>query len=311
MIRQAVVIGSGGQVARAIITSLRQRGSEILISSSSGKANSLPLDLANEESIRAFFQSVAKKFPSGQVEVFLPGAMTHVDRCEAERELCRKVNLDGPALVARECAARGYGLTHFSTEYVFGAAEYEGGAVGPFSEEDEPAPPCWYGETKLLAERAVLEAIPNALVIRTTMIFSWDETCMNFLMQYFRQFEKIAKGEEPPIFRVPEDQISTPTYAPALAEATCTLREKGVGGIINLVGSDLLSRRELVQRVAAAFQFNGVEKGFRFLRTSELGQPAKRPLTAGLRSDKARALGLPVCSLDEAFRDIRRLQGVR
>jgi dTDP-4-dehydrorhamnose reductase len=136
---------------------------------------------------------------------------------------------------------------------------------------------------------------------------------MNFLMQYLRQLELWREGKRPAPFRVPADQISTPTYAPALAEASCLLREKRQGGIVHYAGSDLLSRRELVERVIAAFGFPREEslRGFSFLPTRALGQAARRPLSAGLRTEKARALGCRALSLAEAFADVRRLQGVR
>jgi dTDP-4-dehydrorhamnose reductase len=307
MIRHAAIVGGSGQVARAIQQSLKQRRSVIVVSSSSGRPGSVPLDLAKPENIRYFFMHLERQFPGGGVEVFLPGALTHVDRCESERDLCRKINVDGPALVAEECQKRKFGLTYFSTEYVFGGAEYEGGEVGPFSEEAKPYPTCWYGETKLEAERAILSIVPKALVLRTTMVFSWDPKGMNFLMQYVRHLERMRNGENPPVFKIPEDQISTPTFAPALAESACLLREQGESGIFNLVGSDLLSRRDLVMKVIDAFGCDRESslKGFQFLKTKDLGQPAKRPLTAGLTADKARAHGIKIYSLEEAFREAR------
>lgn len=302
----AILIGSSGQVASALREALAARGVRALLTSSRGGEGARPLDLGDPESIRAFFRD----YTGEPAEVFLPGAMTHVDRCEDERDLCRRVNTEGPAVVAEECRARGHTLTYFSTEYVFGEAEYHGGAVGPFSETDEPAAPCYYGRSKLEAERAIqsILGVDGALIVRTTMVFSWAPQGNNFLMQYFNQLTAIAEGRSPPVFRVPEDQISTPAYAPALAEATCRLREKGVRGIVNVVGSDWLSRKDLVLRVIREFGFDREQSlaGFRFLRTAELGQRARRPLTAGLMSDKARSLGVPVWSLDEAFRDIAR-----
>jgi hypothetical protein len=49
--------------------------------------------------------------------------------------------------------------------------------------------------------------------------------------------------------------------------------------------------------------------GFRFLKTAELGQKARRPLTAGLRMDKALRFGVKTVSLAEAFADIEKLRG--
>lgn len=305
----SVVIGNSGQVAGALRAALAARGARVTSTSSKVAGGVAALDLGDARSIRGFFRALPEP-----AEVFLPGALTHVDRCEDERELCHRVNALGPGLVAEACREGGHKLTYFSTEYVFGEAEYHGGAVGPFAETDPPSPPCWYGACKLEGEKRVHDALGDgALIVRTTMVFSWAPGGNNFLMQYFKQLTELAEGRTPAIFRVPEDQISTPTYAPALAEACLRLREKGLGGVFNVVGSDLLSRRELVERVIAALGFDRGQSlaGFRFLKTPELGQRARRPLTAGLMSDKARAAGVPPISLDDAFRDVARLRGAK
>lgn len=308
--RRAIIIGSSGQVSKALASALE--GREVLFTSSKGGAGTIPLDLADPASIRKAFTEIGAKYGPGDAEVFLSGALTHVDKCEQEQDLCRKMNWEGPALVAAESRALGYGLTYFSTEYVFGGAEYEGGEKGPFGEGDTPHPTSWYGRCKLEAERAI-EAVygpKGALIVRTTMVFSWDPTGMNFLMQYLRQLETTAAGKTN-LFRVPVDQISTPTYAPALAEATIHLRDKGLGGIFNIAGTDLLSRRELVERVAERFGFDRelVAKAFQFVLTSELGQAAKRPLTAGLSVQKAQDQGLRVDSLKSSLTDVMALRG--
>lgn len=300
---QAIVIGSGGQVAGALLAELRRRGVAITQTSSSGKAGALSLNLGNPSSIRDFFANVREG--KGPVEVFLPGALTHVDRCEEETDLCRRINETGPALVAEECARRGFKLTFFSTEYVFGEAEYHGGAVGPFSEEDPPAPTSYYGHCKLEAEKRILSILgqENALVVRTTMVFSYNPQGNNFLMQYLKQLGELEAGRKPNVFKIPVDQISTPSYAPALAADTITLRERGVGGIVNLAGADCLSRKEILEKVIDRFGFSPekASAGFQYMATAEMGQKAKRPLTAGLATEKARKLGLRVLTLDEAF----------
>ncbi|MGZ3669976.1 MAG: SDR family oxidoreductase [Bdellovibrionota bacterium] len=305
---RALVIGSSGQVAAAFRESLQTRGVDFLSSSSHAAAGALPLNLADPASIHAFFKAAGDE----PAEVFLAGALTHVDRCEDERELCHAMNAEGPALIAAECRSRGHKLTFFSTEYVFGNAEYEGGAVGPFSETDPPAPSSYYGACKWEAEKRIQETLGGeALIVRTTMVFSWAPQGNNFLMQYIRQLSDIAGGGSPPVFRIPEDQISTPTYAPFLAEATLALRGEGANGVFNIVGSDLLSRRELVERVIAEFGFDRAKSlgGFRFLKTADLGQKARRPLTGGLKMAKAESFGVKAMALTEAFARIRALRG--
>lgn len=300
-----VIIGKSGQVSRSLEKKISR---PLLFTSSNGAEGSIALDLGNERSIRDGFAEIRARV-KGPAEVILAGAMTHVDKCELERERCRLVNQIGPGHVAEECERAGFGLTYFSTEYVFGQSEYEGGAVGPFSETDPPNPTSWYGECKLGAERAVQKVFgeSGALIVRTTMVFSWDPTGMNFLMQYLRQLNPETRVES---FRIPVDQISTPAYAPWLAGATLELREKGLGGVFNLVGSDLLSRREIVERVAEAFGYGSAEAGraFRFVKTADLGQAARRPLTAGLTMEKAKAHGIRPWNLAEAFADAKKLR---
>jgi hypothetical protein len=62
--------------------------------------------------------------------------------------------------------------------------------------------------------------------------------------------------------------------------------------------------------VGAAFGFPPakVQEAFHFVKTAALGQAARRPLTAGLRSGKALAEGLRLDSLEEAFAKIRKLR---
>ena len=68
--------------------------------------------------------------------------------------------------VARAAAAVGARLVHLSTDVVF-----DGEKGSPYAEEDEPAPVTDYGRDKADAERAVLEAYPGALVVRTSLIY--------------------------------------------------------------------------------------------------------------------------------------------
>ena len=57
----------------------------------------------------------------------------------------------------------------YSTDYVF-----DGGvksAKGPYAESDATSPLNIYGSSKLAGEKAVMEADPSALVLRTNVVF--------------------------------------------------------------------------------------------------------------------------------------------
>ncbi len=136
--------------------------------------------------------------------VVLAAAYTAVDLAESEADLARRVNAEAPGTIAGACTASGAALAHFSTDYVF---DGRGGA--PYRPSDAPAPLNVYGQTKLEGERAILDACPRALVIRTSWVVSAHGK--NFVKTMLR-----LAGEEVPI-RVVDDQVGRPTAAADLA----------------------------------------------------------------------------------------------
>src|ERR1019366_7539920 len=174
------------------------------------------------------------------------------------------------------------------------------------TEESAPSPISVYGLSKLLGEQEILRLHPRALIIRTTVVYGNDSREKNFLYSLHRL---LSSGK--PI-RVPNDQISTPTYNRDLALATVQLTRAGSTGIFHICGPELLSRYEFALKAASilgldASLITGVP-------TAELNQKAPRPLHAGLRIDKLKASHPSIsmcCALDgiSAWRDT--LQGRR
>ncbi|MGE5111830.1 MAG: dTDP-4-dehydrorhamnose reductase [Acidobacteriaceae bacterium] len=204
--------------------------------------------------------------------VYCAGAMTYVDGCESNRGAAIRVNVGAPARLASAAARRGARFVYFSTDYVFD------GKAGPYSEESETNPINVYGKSKREGEVAVANACPDALIVRTTGVFGFDEKGKNFLYSLRRA---LLSGEP---FRVPSDQISTPTYNADLATAIIALVAAGATGIFHVAGPELVSRLEFAQRAAAVMGLNASR--IEGLSTAELGQIAPRPLLAGLRTEK-------------------------
>ena len=280
---RALIIGASGQVGGALAALCVRRKIEVYGTSRKGQGF-LYLDLADGASVRDAFGKARPDI------VFLCSAMTHVDNCERDPGLARRVNAEGPALVAAECRAAGAKLVYFSTEYVFD------GAAGPYGEEDAVCPVSVYGRTKLEGERAALEA-KAALAVRTTVVYGYNPASKNFIMQLISNQRSGAK------MRVPSDQFSNPTYAPELASAVLDLAEQGASGIYNVVGPDWLSRYEFALKACAAFGFDPAFLEPRL--TAELGQAAPRPLKAGLRTEKLAAkLGRSLPAAEESLRKI-------
>ena len=167
-----------------------------------------------------------------QIEILRPdlvintAAYTAVDNAEAEPERAFAINRDGAALVARAASQMNVPLVHISTDYVFDGRKPE-----PYVERDEPRPLNVYGRSKLEGERAVLEAHPEALILRTSWVFS------AFGTNFVKTMLKI--GSERSALKVVSDQVGNPTSATDLAAAILRIAPalRGEpGGLYHLTG---------------------------------------------------------------------------
>lgn len=80
-----------------------------------------------------------------------------------------QVNVQGTKNLIAACKATEKHLIHISTAYVFDGEKPE-----PYTELDEPKPIEWYGETKALAEAAVMSSDIPWTVLRIDMPFRSD-----------------------------------------------------------------------------------------------------------------------------------------
>jgi dTDP-4-dehydrorhamnose reductase len=202
--------------------------------------------------------------------VFCAGGATDVERCELDQEWAFKTNCDGP--VALAAAAKHLPFVYYSTDYIFD------GKNGPHAEDDQPRPLSIYGKSKLLGELGIREIHPNALIIRTTVVYGPDPLRKNFLYTLRRV---LSSGGT---LSVPSDQISTPTFNEDLARASVQLVTAGQAGTFHVCGQEVLSRYEFALHAVNAL---GLDMSLlKPVATSDLGQIARRPLRAGLLTQK-------------------------
>jgi len=96
-------------------------------------------------------------------------ALTDVEQCEANPDLAHRLNELAAQHVARKSAGLGARLVHISTDHLFDGTR-------PWTTEtDPPSPVNTYAKTKWLGEQAVLEACPDALIIRTRDCISFSQ----------------------------------------------------------------------------------------------------------------------------------------
>jgi dTDP-4-dehydrorhamnose reductase len=265
---KALIVGASGQVGTQMVGALGERA---LPTSRSEHEGWLRIDLAELDGVEAVLDAEALD------AVYCMGGMTHVDGCEAEPELAWKTNARGPGVLAAYARGRGLPFVFFSTEYVFDGAETD---PGPYGEDAATNPLSMYGKTKLEGERRVLDAYPEALVLRTTVVYGPDPRQMNYLYALMRN---LSAGMR---MRVPEDQVSTPTYNRDLIGAALRLVESGATGVFHVAGPERMGRLEFAREIAGRLGMDaGLLEG---VSTAALGQAAARPLDAGLATQKLR-----------------------
>ena len=134
-------------------------------------------------------------------------AYTAVDKAEEDLETASKVNAKGVLNLVNSLKKVDGKLIHISTDYVF-----DGNHSQPYKETDPVSPIGVYGETKRAGELAVLNSNIDAIVIRTSWLYS----------AYGNNFVKtmLRLGNFKESIQVVYDQIGTPTYAKDLAK-TC------------------------------------------------------------------------------------------
>lgn len=146
-------------------------------------------------------------------------AYTAVDRAEQEQEKEKAfaVNEQGAANVAEACNNIGARLIHVSTDFVF-----DGRSNTPYTTEAVANPLSVYGSSKLAGEQAVAAALPDAVIVRTSWLYSTAGA--NFVKTMLRLMA------ERPELSVVADQVGSPTWAHGLANVLWRGVEQDVAG---------------------------------------------------------------------------------
>jgi dTDP-4-dehydrorhamnose reductase len=134
-------------------------------------------------------------------------AHTAVDQAEAEPERAAAINAVAPGVLAREAAAQGAWLVHYSTDYVF-----DGSGSAARGEDAPTGPLNVYGRSKLAGETAVRASGCKHLILRTSWVYAARGG------NFARTMLKLAAERDR--LTVINDQIGAPTGADLLADVT-------------------------------------------------------------------------------------------
>ena len=212
------------------------------------------------------------------------GGYVRVDEAEADFDRCMRENTLGPTVLALACIRHALRFMTFSSDLVFDGAREQ-----PYVESDLANPLGVYGRSKLEAEQRVLDADPQALVIRTSSFFGpWDQH--NFVTQALNALDVGLP------FQAARDVTVSPTYVPDLVNVSLDLLIDRERGIWHLTNGEAVSWFELARRACAAAGVSS--ERLQEVSVEECGYAARRPGYSALSSER----GLLLPSLDDALK---------
>jgi dTDP-4-dehydrorhamnose reductase len=217
-------------------------------------------------------------------------AWTAVDAAEKSRDQAFRLNAALPAQLADYCASHSAKLVHYSSDYV-----YPGGGDTAWQETSETGPLSVYGKSKLAGDEAVLASGADALIFRTSWVYS--ARGHNFMKTMLR----LARERE--ALRIVGDQIGAPTPARLIAEVTLlAVKQRGEGrlepGLYHLAPRGETNWHGFAQAIFRHAEALGETLQVKpdqvvSIATANYPTPARRPLNSRLSLEKVeQALGI-------------------
>ena len=262
-----LVFGEHGQVATELRIAAAKHQLDLRAVSSKH------CDFRNPDQVKQFLESV----PAGSV-VINASAYTQVDQAESDVEAAMQINAHTPGLIAKICQSRGLKLIHISTDYVFEGSQKRG-----YREHEPTGPLGVYGKSKLLGENLILDHLDQAIILRTSWVFSAHGK--NFVKTMIRL------GHDRDTLSVVADQRGGPTSAESIAKTCLTLAARtadlkpssDLWGVYHYCGKPATTWHEFAEEIFRQTKQNVLVKP---ITTDQYPTPVRRPANSVLACGK-------------------------
>ncbi len=261
----------------------------IVITGASGQLGSELKDLLLDNTQKECYFLDRKQLPLDQIPIIQQilamyepdliihaGAYTAVDKAEEDQITADLVNHVACEEIAQYCHLHGTRLIAISTDYVF-----DGSSASALTETAETAPINVYGQTKLAGEQAIQKWCPDAIIIRTSWVYSaYGKNFVKTMCRLMDEREEVG---------VINDQIGSPTYAKDLALAIVKIVDSSEweGGIYHYSNEGEISWYDFA---VAIRDFRSFDCEVKPIPTSAYPTPARRPKYSLLDKSKIKAI---------------------
>jgi dTDP-4-dehydrorhamnose reductase len=247
------------------------------------------LDITDFSAARAFVTDLRPAF------VLHPAAWTDVDGCARDPDKAVLVNGLGAGNMAVAAYEAGAAILYVSSNEVF-----DGRQSFPYSEYDATQPANPYGYSKRVGERAVMQANPRHMIVRTAWLFAHGGR--NFIHSI------LNAAREGRALRVVTDEVANPTYNDDLAEAIAALIQTGRYGTYHLTNEGACSRYTMARYVLdqTGFAATPIEP----IVSYQWPRPSQPPGYTALANLAARSLGIALRPWQAAVDEFLRREGL-
>tara|TARA_B100000214_G_C23951196_1_gene620569 strand:+ start:928 stop:1794 length:867 start_codon:yes stop_codon:yes gene_type:complete len=285
-----LITGAFGQLGQSLTKVLGNTHDMILTGPNipNGKSG-IHLNIQNKMQMKEVFDAT---YPDLIINL---AAMTNVDKCELYPDLAKEINIAG---LQNICDVFDGKIIQLSTDYVFD------GQKGPYKEDDSVNPISVYGETKLAAEKILLNHDPNSLIIRGNVLYDYsNQTNASFLNWVVNS---LRAGQE---IKVVDDQFNNPTWTMSIAKIINLCIMEKLEGIFHWGDADYINRYEFAKIIIDKFSLKS--SLIKPIKTEELNQLAERPKQSGLISDRImKILNIKPPSIDYCLNEIINIETI-
>lgn len=253
-----LVTGVKGQLGYDVVNELEKRGIKAV------GVDIDEMDITDEAQVEEVMNKIT---PDAVIHC---AAYTAVDAAEDNRELCKKINVDGTRFIANQCKQIGAKMVYLSTDYVF-----DGEGEKPWSIEDRCEPLNWYGDTKYQGEEEIKVILDAYFIVRISWVFGINGH--NFIKAI------LNKGKELGEVSVVNDQFGSPTYTADLAKLLVDMCETEKYGIYHATNEGICSWYEFAVEI---FKQEGLNVKVTGVDSSTYPVKAKRPSNSRMSKNK-------------------------
>lgn len=277
---KALITGASGLLGRRMFNIISKTHETVGTYNKNNDEKFHFLDITDKDSVGIFFRKINPEI------VIHCAALVDTDRCEEDKGLAGKVNVNGTKNIVDNCSKHNCKMIYLSSDFVFNGDNITYYEDSPLSAIN------YYGLTKIEGEKIVKQNLEDYLIIRSPLMYGDDEYSKpSFITSIL---EKLKLEER---IYVDNKIIKYPTLTDDVVKAIKKLINLELSGVYHVGGEDGITKYEWAKKIAKFYGFSE-----ELIIESNEQTRAKRPLNVKLDSSKIKKLIGNITGVDEGLR---------